>query len=95
MRLQEHEGLERFAQFGIPVPERGLAVTAEEAVEVANRIGYPVMVKAQVLVGGRGLAGGIREAFGRAEFMWLQKHQLKKRWKDFIRCWGSIRRSGV
>lgn len=76
MRLQEHEGLERFAQFGIPVPERGLAVTAEEAVEVANRIGYPVMVKAQVLVGGRGLAGGIREASSAQELKEIASQML-------------------
>ena len=62
MRLHEYEGLERFEQFGIPVPKRGLAATPQEALEVAERTGYPVMVKAQVLVGGRGLAGGIKQA---------------------------------
>ncbi len=62
MRLHEYEGLEKFQQFGIPVPERALATSVEEALEGAERIGYPVMVKAQVLVGGRGLAGGIKAA---------------------------------
>jgi succinyl-CoA synthetase beta subunit len=62
MRLHEYEALDIFAQNGIPVPRRGLASTVQEALHVANEIGYPVMLKAQVLVGGRGLAGGIKSA---------------------------------
>jgi succinyl-CoA synthetase beta subunit len=62
MRLHEYEALDIFEQNGIPVPRRGLASTAQEAVQIAEEIGYPVMLKAQVLVGGRGLAGGIKSA---------------------------------
>jgi succinyl-CoA synthetase beta subunit len=62
MRLHEYEALDIFEQNGIPVPRRGLASTVQEAVRIADEIGYPVMLKAQVLVGGRGLAGGIKSA---------------------------------
>jgi succinyl-CoA synthetase beta subunit len=62
MRLHEYEALDIFEQNGIPVPRRGVASTMHEALHVAGEIGYPVMLKAQVLVGGRGLAGGIRTA---------------------------------
>jgi succinyl-CoA synthetase beta subunit len=64
MRLHEYEALDIFEQMGIPVPRRGTAGTMHEALHVAGEIGYPVMLKAQVLVGGRGLAGGIRTASG-------------------------------
>jgi len=62
MRLHEYEALDIFEQNRIPVPRRGLAGTMHEALHIAGEIGYPVMLKAQVLVGGRGLAGGIKTA---------------------------------
>jgi succinyl-CoA synthetase beta subunit len=62
MRLHEFEALDIFEQLGIPVPRRGVASTMHEALHLAGEIGYPVMLKAQVLVGGRGLAGGIKMA---------------------------------
>ena len=62
MRLHEYEALDIFEQNRIPVPRRGVASTMHEALQVAGEIGYPVILKAQVLVGGRGLAGGIRTA---------------------------------
>ncbi|HDZ91674.1 MAG: succinate--CoA ligase subunit beta [Deltaproteobacteria bacterium] len=62
MRLHEHEAADIFEKLGIPVPRRGLASSPEEARLVAKDLSYPVMVKAQVLVGGRGLAGGIKDA---------------------------------
>jgi len=62
MRLHEYEAFDIFEQHRIPVPHRGLASTMHEALQVAGEIGYPVMLKAQVLVGGRGLAGGIKTA---------------------------------
>ncbi len=62
MRLHEYEALDIFEQNRIPVPRRGIASTMHEALQVAGEIGYPVMLKAQVLVGGRGLAGGIKTA---------------------------------
>jgi len=65
--LYEYQGKQYFARFDIPVSPGGLAGTVAEAVEVAERVGYPVVVKAQVLVGGRGKAGGVKLATGRAE----------------------------
>jgi succinyl-CoA synthetase beta subunit len=62
MRLHEYEALDIFEENGIPVPRRGIAGTMHEALHVAGEIGYPVVLKAQVLVGGRGLAGGVRTA---------------------------------
>jgi succinyl-CoA synthetase beta subunit len=62
MRLYEHEAADIFESVGIPVPRRGLVQSPEEAVDLAGRIGYPVMLKSQVLAGGRGLAGGIKAA---------------------------------
>jgi succinyl-CoA synthetase beta subunit len=62
MRLHEYEALDIFEQNHIPVPRRGVAETMHEALHVAAEIGYPVVLKAQVLVGGRGLAGGIKTA---------------------------------
>jgi succinyl-CoA synthetase beta subunit len=62
MRLYEFEAANVFEGKGIPVPRRGVAETTEEALRIAGEIGYPVVLKAQVLVGGRGLAGGIKTA---------------------------------
>ena len=62
MDLFEYQGKQYFAQFGIPVSPGGAADTVDEAVAVAERVGYPVVVKAQVKVGGRGKAGGIQLA---------------------------------
>lgn len=62
MKVYEYQAKEIFKRYGIPVPEERLATTPEGAVEAAKEIGVPVVVKAQVLVGGRGKAGGIRRA---------------------------------
>ena len=67
MRLHEFETVNIFEAAGIPVPRRGVAGTVEEALLVAGEIGYPVMLKSQVLVGGRGLAGGIKAAYHQEE----------------------------
>jgi succinyl-CoA synthetase beta subunit len=67
MRLHEFEATDIFEASGIPVPRRGVAETVEGALHVAGEIGYPVMAKAQVLVGGRGLAGGIKSASNQEE----------------------------
>ncbi len=66
MELFEYQGKQYFARFGIPVSEGGIADTVEEAVAVGDKVGYPVVVKAQVQIGGRGKAGGIKLA-GHAE----------------------------
>src|SRR5919201_2579721 len=62
MDLFEYQGKQYFARFGIPVSPGGVADTVDEAVAHADRVGYPVVVKAQVQVGGRGKAGGIKLA---------------------------------
>lgn len=62
MDLYEHQGKELFARYGIPVSDGGVAFTPEEARAVAERIGGQTVVKAQVLIGGRGKAGGIKLA---------------------------------
>ncbi|SDJ90095.1 succinyl-CoA synthetase (ADP-forming) beta subunit [Halovenus aranensis] len=60
MRLHEYQAKGVFAEAGIPTPASELARTVDEAVEAAEEIGYPVAIKAQVHVGGRGKAGGIK-----------------------------------
>jgi len=62
MDLFEHEGKELFARFGIPVSEGRVATTPDEARAAAEELGGPVVVKAQVLTGGRGKAGGVKLA---------------------------------
>jgi succinyl-CoA synthetase beta subunit len=60
--LYEYQGKELFGRFGIPVSEGRLATTPEEARAVAEELGGQVVVKAQVLTGGRGKAGGVKLA---------------------------------
>jgi len=60
--LFEYQGKQLFARYGIPVSPGGVADTVAEAVRAADAAGYPVVVKAQVQVGGRGKAGGIKLA---------------------------------
>ncbi|MDQ6804743.1 MAG: ADP-forming succinate--CoA ligase subunit beta, partial [Actinomycetota bacterium] len=67
MDLLEYQGKQLFARHGIPVPPGRPARTVEQAVAAADEIGYPCVVKAQVLIGGRGKAGGIKLADDRDE----------------------------
>jgi succinyl-CoA synthetase beta subunit len=67
MDLLEYQGKRLFAKHGVPVPEGRPATSVQEAVEAAEELGYPCVVKAQVLIGGRGKAGGIKLANDRAE----------------------------
>jgi succinyl-CoA synthetase beta subunit len=62
MDLFEYQGKQLFARYGIPVSKGDVATTVDEAVRAADAAGYPVVVKAQVQVGGRGKAGGIQLA---------------------------------
>jgi succinyl-CoA synthetase beta subunit len=62
MDLLEYQGKQLFAKHGIAVPSGEVAATADDAVAAAERIGYPVAIKAQVLIGGRGKAGGVKIA---------------------------------
>jgi len=67
MRLHEYQAKDVFAEAGIPTPDATLARTVDEVVEAAETIGYPAAIKAQVHVGGRGKAGGIKLAENEAE----------------------------
>src|ERR1700684_3006288 len=62
MDLLEYQGKQLFARHGVPVPSGKPARTVEEAVAAAEEIGFPCVVKAQVQIGGRGKAGGIKVA---------------------------------
>jgi len=67
MKLHEHQAKTIFADAGIPVPDSRLATTVDEALDAVDDIGYPAAIKAQVHVGGRGKAGGIKIATDRDE----------------------------
>jgi succinyl-CoA synthetase beta subunit len=60
MKIHEYQAKEIFAKYGVPIPQGRVASTVEEAETIAREIGKPVVVKAQVHVGGRGKAGGIK-----------------------------------
>jgi len=62
MKLHEYQSKAIFAQYGVPIPHGKVASTADEARQIAAQIGKRVVVKSQVLVGGRGKAGGIKVA---------------------------------
>src|ERR671917_489531 len=91
MDLYEYQGKELFKRFGIPVSEGRLATTPDEARAAAEELGGQVVVKAQVLTGGRGKAGGIKlaedasEAQERArEILGLEirGHVVRKLWVE-------------
>jgi succinyl-CoA synthetase beta subunit len=62
MKLHEYQSKQLFARYGIPIPKGQVAATATEARQIAEELGGRVVIKSQVLVGGRGKAGGIRLA---------------------------------
>ncbi len=91
MDLFEYQGKQYFAKFGIPVSAGGAADTVDEAVKVAESAKYPVVVKAQVQVGGRGKAGGIKLANNADEVrlhagnilgMDIKGHVVKRLWVE-------------
>ncbi len=67
MDLLEYQGKQVFARHGVPVPSGRHAQTVDEAAAAADDIGYPCVIKAQVQIGGRGKAGGIKLAENRAQ----------------------------
>jgi succinyl-CoA synthetase beta subunit len=67
MDLLEYQGKQLFARHGVPVPDGKPAASVDEALAAADEIGYPCVVKAQVLIGGRGKAGGIKVVKDRDE----------------------------
>ncbi len=62
MKLQEYQSKQIFSKYGIPIPKGRIAASATEAKQIAEELDSRVVIKAQVLVGGRGKAGGIRLA---------------------------------
>jgi len=76
MKLYEFEGIKLFEREGIPVLKYALAGTPEEAQQKANEIGLPLVVKAQVLTGGRYLAGGVKTATTSEEVYKATQHIL-------------------
>ncbi len=62
MKLHEYQSKNIFSKFGIPIPKGRVATTAQEAKQIAEELGGRVVVKSQVLVGGRGKAGGVKLA---------------------------------
>ena len=91
MDLFEYQGKQYFAKYNIPVSAGGVATTVDEAVAVAATAKYPVVVKAQVQVGGRGKAGGIKLANDEAEVrlhaknilgMDIKGHVVKRVWVE-------------
>ena len=67
MRLHEYQAKDIFGEAGIPVPESQLADSVEGVLDAVSTIGYPAAIKAQVHVGGRGKAGGIKIATSEEE----------------------------
>src|SRR3954471_13880378 len=67
MDLLEYQGKQLFSKHGVPVPEGRPATSVPQAVDAADELGYPVVIKAQVQIGGRGKAGGIKLAKDRHE----------------------------
>jgi len=91
MDLFEYQGKQYFARYGIAVSPGDVADTVDEAVAVAERVGYPVVVKAQVKVGGRGKAGGvklannvdeIKEHAGNILGLDIKGHVVKRLWVE-------------
>jgi succinyl-CoA synthetase beta subunit len=89
--LFEYQGKQYFARFNIPVSAGGVALTVDDAVREAEKAKYPVVVKAQVQVGGRGKAGGIKLANNADEVrlhagnilgMDIKGHVVKRVWVE-------------
>ena len=74
MDLLEYQGKQLFAKHGVPVPDGRPAATVPEAATAAGEIGFPVVIKAQVQIGGRGKAGGIKLANDLAEVVMVTVH---------------------
>ncbi len=91
MDLFEYQGKQYFARYNIPVSAGGVALTVDDAVREAEKAMYPVVVKAQVQVGGRGKAGGIKLANNADEVrlhsgnilgMDIRGHVVKRVWVE-------------
>ncbi len=76
MKLHEYQSKKLFAEYGVPIPKGEIATTPAEAKAIAEELGGRVVVKSQVLVGGRGKAGGIKLANSPSEAEALAEHIL-------------------
>ncbi len=76
MNLHEYQSKQIFSKYGIPIPRGQVAGSADEARHIAEELGGRVVIKSQVLVGGRGKAGGIRLAKSPKEAGDLATHVL-------------------
>src|SRR5512138_1803863 len=76
MKLHEYQSKQIFARYGIPIPKGRVAATASEAKAIAEELGGRVVIKSQVLVGGRGKAGGVKLAKDPDEAEQLATHIL-------------------
>jgi len=83
MKVHEYQAKQIISQYGIPVPRGGVAGTPEEAEAIARDIGGPVVIKAQIHAGGRGKAGGIRQAASPEEAARLARELLGSRLVTF------------
>ena len=82
MKLHEYYSKRLFSEYGIPIPKGDIAKTPKEAQRIAKELGGPVVVKSQVLVGGRGKAGGIKVAKTPKEALQHTEDILKLTIKD-------------
>ncbi len=76
MKLHEYQSKQIFSKYGIPIPKGRVAATASEARQIAEELGSRVVIKSQVLVGGRGKAGGVKLAKDPQEAEQLATHIL-------------------
>ncbi len=83
MKIHEYQAAELFQKAGIPVVKGCVATTLEEAAGIASGIGYPVVLKSQVLAGGRGKAGGIKKAQDRGSLEKAFQELKALRIKDY------------
>src|ERR1041384_4800608 len=81
MKLHEYQSKAIFSKYGIPIPKGRVAATAEEAKHIAEELGGRVVIKSQVLVGGRGKAGGVKVAKNPNEAAELAQQILSMRIK--------------
>ena len=87
MKIHEYQAAQLFQKAGIPIVEGTITTTVDEAVQAASGLGYPVVLKSQVLVGGRGKAGGIKvvkseeelhEKYAQLSQLSIKGYQVKK-----------------
>jgi succinyl-CoA synthetase beta subunit len=91
MDLLEYQGKQLFARHGLKVSDGRVAENVQDALAAAAEVGYPVVLKAQVLIGGRGKAGGVKLAAGEDEArqhaerilgMDIKGHTVRKLWVE-------------